>query len=156
MAPAVSFCRAAPLSRGKTREIFSCRGIPRNPLISLDSDERIQGNPRESNPQIRALCNETATNPENPNGSTGSPQQLLQMRDERRVRGRHRVGSQVLRPHPFERLPIERLNEALPPAADVERQKSGALESFPSSKQATLAGWPKPSPLAPSLGLCQS
>jgi len=25
--------------------------IPRNPLISLDSDERIQGNPRESNSQ---------------------------------------------------------------------------------------------------------
>jgi hypothetical protein len=25
--------------------------IWRNPLISLDSDERIQGNPRESNPQ---------------------------------------------------------------------------------------------------------
>src|ERR1700722_20161875 len=26
------------------------RKIPRNPLISLDSDERIQGNPRNSNP----------------------------------------------------------------------------------------------------------
>jgi hypothetical protein len=44
---------------------------PRNPLISLDSDERIQGNPRKSNPQNRGLRSETATRQENPNGSTG-------------------------------------------------------------------------------------
>jgi hypothetical protein len=34
---------------GRGREKF-LRKIPRNPLISLDSDERIQGNPSLSNP----------------------------------------------------------------------------------------------------------
>jgi hypothetical protein len=32
------------------RKIFSAK-IPRNPLISLDSDERIQGNPNKSKDQ---------------------------------------------------------------------------------------------------------
>jgi hypothetical protein len=31
--------------QGKGREIFLSAKIPRNPLISLDSDEEIQGNP---------------------------------------------------------------------------------------------------------------
>jgi hypothetical protein len=39
----------APLA-GKGREEFYLRKRPRNPLISLDSDERIQGNSRKSNP----------------------------------------------------------------------------------------------------------
>ena len=43
----------------------------RNLLKSLDSDERIQGNPRESNAPERDLRSETATSQENPNGSTG-------------------------------------------------------------------------------------
>jgi hypothetical protein len=33
----------------RVTKIFSAK-IPRNPLISLDSDERIQGNPRKNNP----------------------------------------------------------------------------------------------------------
>ena len=37
-----------PPARKAPRKNFSAK-IPRNPLISLDSDERIQGNPRKSN-----------------------------------------------------------------------------------------------------------
>jgi hypothetical protein len=44
---------------------------PRNPLKSLDSDERIHGNPRQSNPHERGLRSETTRGQENPNGSTG-------------------------------------------------------------------------------------
>src|SRR5262249_11525025 len=44
---------------------------PSNPLKSLDSDERIQGNPRESNTRLRGLCSKTAAAQENPNGSPG-------------------------------------------------------------------------------------
>jgi hypothetical protein len=39
--------------------------MPRNPLISLDSDERIQGNPTLI---IWGFRNETARSQENPNG----------------------------------------------------------------------------------------
>src|ERR1700744_3914867 len=52
------------------RNIFSA-SIARNPLISLDSDERIQGNPNKSNPFNRWFRDEGATLQENPNGSTG-------------------------------------------------------------------------------------
>jgi hypothetical protein len=38
-----------------------------NPLISIDSDERIQGNPRKYNPQTLGFPSETATFQENPN-----------------------------------------------------------------------------------------
>jgi hypothetical protein len=40
---------------------------PRNPLISLDSDERIQGNPSFSNLVIGGFCSEMATSQENAN-----------------------------------------------------------------------------------------
>src|ERR1700742_1212617 len=53
----------------------------------------------------------------------GLPEQLLQMREERRVRWRHRIGPKILRPHPFEPLSVERLDEALPAAADVKRHQ---------------------------------
>jgi hypothetical protein len=43
------------------------RKISCNPLISLDSDERIQGNPRKSNPQNLGFRSETAGIQENPN-----------------------------------------------------------------------------------------
>src|ERR1700722_13190877 len=59
-----------PLNAGERREKFSSRKKPRNPLKSLDSDERIQGNPRKSNAQKRGLQSETARSQENPNGST--------------------------------------------------------------------------------------
>src|SRR4029077_1842307 len=45
--------------------------MPRNPLKRLDSDERIQGNPRKSNTSERGLRSKTATRQENPNGATG-------------------------------------------------------------------------------------
>jgi hypothetical protein len=48
------------------------RFMPRNPLKSLDSRERIQGNPRKSNPHNRGFRSETAGGQENPNGSTGT------------------------------------------------------------------------------------
>jgi hypothetical protein len=52
-----------------TKNLWSL--VPRNPLISLDSDERIQGNPRKSNPLNRGFQSETATDQENPNGASG-------------------------------------------------------------------------------------
>jgi hypothetical protein len=42
----------------KRSELF-----PHNPLKSLDSDERIQGNPRESNPDKRALSSRKGDEP---------------------------------------------------------------------------------------------
>jgi hypothetical protein len=40
-------------------------------LISLVSDERIQGNPKKSNPQNRDFQSETSTNQETPNRPVG-------------------------------------------------------------------------------------
>ena len=40
----------APPRQGRGHEKFSFRKNPRNSLKSLDSDERIQGNPRKTNP----------------------------------------------------------------------------------------------------------
>src|SRR6202041_3634988 len=37
--------------------------FPRNPLISPDSDERIQGNPRKSNPQNRGFSQRNGEGP---------------------------------------------------------------------------------------------
>jgi hypothetical protein len=60
---------AAPLNaRGRRAKIFFAK-TPRNPLKSLDSDERIQGNPRESNPQKRGSSKRNAQVQENPNMS---------------------------------------------------------------------------------------
>jgi hypothetical protein len=42
-------------------------------LKSLDSDERIQGNPRESNTHKRGLRGEMATRQENPNRQDERP-----------------------------------------------------------------------------------
>jgi hypothetical protein len=46
------------------------RFVPCKSLISLDSDERIQGNPNKYNPRILGFCYEAASGQENPNGST--------------------------------------------------------------------------------------
>ena len=51
-------------------------------------------------------------------GGAGSTQQIHQMRDQRGVRGRHRIVAQRLRPHPFQRLPFARFHETLPATAD--------------------------------------
>src|SRR5277367_2710110 len=58
----------ALLTPGTKREQKVSRFKPRNPLINLDSDERIQGNPTLA---IGGLRSETARGQENPNGSTG-------------------------------------------------------------------------------------
>jgi hypothetical protein len=42
------------------------RFMPRNPLISLDSDERIQGNPRKSNPHDRGSSQRNSDEPRKP------------------------------------------------------------------------------------------
>jgi hypothetical protein len=42
------------------------RKIPRNPLISLDSDERIQGNPRNSNPPKQGFPRRNGADPRKP------------------------------------------------------------------------------------------
>src|ERR1700722_2019875 len=39
---------------------------PRNPLKSLDSDERIQGNPRKSNPHERGSSQQNGQGPRKP------------------------------------------------------------------------------------------
>jgi hypothetical protein len=68
-----SACRIlGPPFRRRFRDEKSARKnlllkISCNPLISLDSDERIQGNPRKSNLIIGGFRNETATSQENPN-----------------------------------------------------------------------------------------
>ena len=54
----------------KSAEKNCSRFMPRNPLISLNSDERIQGNQRKSNPHKPGLRSKTARSQENPNGST--------------------------------------------------------------------------------------
>ena len=59
------------LNGKSARKIYS-RFMPCNPLISHDSDEGIQGNPRESNAPNRGFQSETAKGQENPNGSIPS------------------------------------------------------------------------------------
>ena len=49
----------------------SSRFYPRNPLKSINSDEKIQGNPRKSNPHNRGSSQRNGDEPRNPNRSTG-------------------------------------------------------------------------------------
>jgi hypothetical protein len=49
------------------------RKIRRNPLISLDSDERIQGNPRKSNPPEEGFRAEMGPVQDNPNRVDRNP-----------------------------------------------------------------------------------
>jgi hypothetical protein len=69
-APSESKGLGSPFRRcgKKGREIFFLEKKPRNSLISHDSDERIQGNPRKSNTKRRAFRSEKAIRQENPNG----------------------------------------------------------------------------------------
>ena len=62
--------------RGKRRENFFLAKDPRNPLISLDLDERIQGNPRKSNTKKPRFRSGKAIRQENPNGPTGAAARL--------------------------------------------------------------------------------
>jgi hypothetical protein len=62
---AASLHSGAP-RRGRSAEKIFCRSFPRNPLISLDSDERIQGNPRESNSPELGFSRRIGQRQENP------------------------------------------------------------------------------------------
>jgi hypothetical protein len=70
-------CRSGAANAGERTEKKSTRENPRNLLKSLDSDERIQGNTRKSNPQNRGLRGQTARRQENPNGSAGPMRRAL-------------------------------------------------------------------------------
>jgi hypothetical protein len=61
----------ARLSPRKSGEKKFLRFCPRNLLKTLDSGERIQGNPRKSNKPWRHFRSEKATRQENPNGPVG-------------------------------------------------------------------------------------
>jgi hypothetical protein len=53
-------------SKGKGAKNNLPWSMPRNPLISLVSDERIQGNPRESNPHLRGSSLANGEGPRKP------------------------------------------------------------------------------------------
>jgi hypothetical protein len=53
-------------SQGKSARKISRARISRNPLISLDSDERIQGNPRKSNPENLGFSQRNSDEPRKP------------------------------------------------------------------------------------------
>jgi hypothetical protein len=78
--PAVAYARRgfAPHVKaqqsGKASREYFVAFIPRNPLISHDPDERIQGNPRKSNPIIGGFLGKTATAQENPNEPSATRQ----------------------------------------------------------------------------------
>jgi hypothetical protein len=67
-----------PASRAKTGLKKKLpRKIPRNPLISLDSDERIQGNPRNSNPHKQGFPRRNGRGPRKPKLIDAFRQRLL-------------------------------------------------------------------------------
>jgi hypothetical protein len=68
------FACGLPFRRVSTRKSATKnfrRVLPRNPLKNLNSRERIQGNPRKSNPHNRGFRSETVRGQENPNEPTG-------------------------------------------------------------------------------------
>jgi hypothetical protein len=77
----------ALLAGEKASRNFFARFIHRNPLISLVSDERIQGNPSESNGHKLGFSRQNGQGQENPNGSILSatpPRRRAQARRWRR------------------------------------------------------------------------
>jgi hypothetical protein len=62
------------------------RKIPRNPLISLDSDERIQGNPRKSNPHKQGFSRRNGEAPRKPKLIDAFRQRLLRPGRQSRYR----------------------------------------------------------------------
>src|ERR1700722_6906296 len=56
----------APSHRAQGARKKLPRFMPRNPLKSLDSDERIQGNPRQSNPHNRGYLQRNGRGPRKP------------------------------------------------------------------------------------------
>src|ERR1700733_14956295 len=59
--------------QGKRREKNFPPFFPRNPLISLDSDERIQGNPRKSNPHNPGFLQRKDHGPRKPKSTRSDP-----------------------------------------------------------------------------------
>src|SRR6476660_8353922 len=81
--------RSIPLFRDdKGGRKKSSRFYPRNPLKNLNSDERIQGNPRNSNPQNRGFSRQNRGGSRNPNRA-----------DRTGRRGRRRGGAKPLYPN---------------------------------------------------------
>jgi hypothetical protein len=69
---AISLCLAyAVREEGRMKNLLA--KIPRNPLISLDSDERIQGNPRKTNRSRQRFLKEKASRQEKPNCPDSPP-----------------------------------------------------------------------------------
>ncbi len=67
--PHAQDCWVSPLAAnagGKTDTKKLSAKIPCNSLISLDSDERIQGNPRKSNPLKRGFSQRNGPDPRKP------------------------------------------------------------------------------------------
>jgi hypothetical protein len=58
--------RSGAANGTKSTDKNFCALYPRNSLISLDSDERIQGNPRKSNPQNRGFSQRNGRSPRKP------------------------------------------------------------------------------------------
>jgi hypothetical protein len=63
-------------TKGEPRE-KSPPPMQRNPLISLDSDERIQANPRQSNPHERGPSQRKAMDPRKPKTASDRPPKAL-------------------------------------------------------------------------------
>jgi hypothetical protein len=53
----------------------------------------------------------------------GSPQEIDQRRDQRRVGGGHRIGAEILGKNPLQRLIFARHDKTFPAAADIERHE---------------------------------
>ena len=71
--------RSAPgaVPAKEEREKNLLRLVPRNPLKSLDPDERIQGNPRKSNPHKRGPSQRNAMAPRKPKTASDRPPKAL-------------------------------------------------------------------------------
>jgi hypothetical protein len=105
------------------------RFMPFNPLKSLDSDERIQGNPRQSNTHLREPSRRKGQGQENPNGPMSRPA------DEKEPN----------RLHPTAKRPAPRLSPPLKTGEgyrlrfDATRRRH-SIWSFPSGRPVILTG----------------
>src|ERR1700683_1394861 len=77
----------APLATEEAPRKPFARFVPGNPLISLDSDERIQGNPRKSNSHESRSLRRNGRGQENPKGLTGPLSRRSQTDSIRRQSG---------------------------------------------------------------------
>jgi hypothetical protein len=79
----------APVPPLRTREKSPRKNFPRfkprNPLKSLESDERIQGNPRQFNPHDRGPSERNSHEPRKPKRSTGPRSRLVTGTEPNRI-----------------------------------------------------------------------